>query len=330
MLLARALIVVLALGILAAPLAADGQQAGKVYRVGYLSPTSPPVGDVDINQKAFLQGLRDLGWVEGQNLIIERRWAEGKLERLPDLASELVRLKPDVILTMSPPGARAAQNATSTIPIVFLFVGDSVELGLVASLARPGGNITGLESMFPEMAGKWLELLKETIPGLSRVAFLWDGTNPGIARAFKKAQLAAQTLGLTLQSVLVRGPNEFESAFSAMSKERVEALVEFGGAVTVGHRRRIADLALKNRLPTMFWESRYVEAGGLMSYAGHSPPMFRRAASFVDKILKGAKPADLPVERPTRLELVINLKTAKALGLTIPQSVLFRADKVIE
>ncbi|MFQ5948970.1 MAG: ABC transporter substrate-binding protein [Acidimicrobiia bacterium] len=299
-----------------------------MYRIGWLGPASPTTGPA--YHQAFRQQLHDLGWIEGQNLIIEGRYAEGRTERLPDLAAELVRLKPDVILTISSPGAQAAQNATRTIPIVFTFVTDPVEQGFVTSLARPGGNITGVVSIFPEVAGKWLELLKETIPGLSRVAFLWDARNPGIARVFQHAQVAAQTLSLTLQSMAVRDPNDFEPAFSAMIKERAEALVEFGGGLTIMHRRRIADLALKHRLPTMFFHPLFVQDGGLMAYAANYPAMFRRAASLVDKILKGGNPADLPVERPTEWQLVINMKTAKALGLTLPPSVLVRADRLIE
>ena len=322
------LISTLTLGLLAGPLPAEAQQAGKVYRIGWLA-----LGSRDsraVYGEPFLHGLHDLGWIEGQNLIIEWRYAGGRTERLPDLASELVRLKPDAILTLSTPGAQAALDATRTIPIVFTFVTAPVESGFVASLARPGGNITGLESIFPEVAGKWLELLKETIPGLSHVAFLWDARNPGIARIFKQAQVAAETLGLTLQSVPVRDLTEIEPAFSVMTRERAEALVEFGGGLTIMHRRRMADLALKHRLPTMFWNPLYVKAGGLMAYTANYPAMFRRAAHFVAKILNGAKPADLPVERPTDWDLVINLKTAKQLGLTIPPEVLYQATKVIK
>ncbi len=299
-----------------------------MYRIGWLALGSR--GSRAVYDEPFLQGLHDLGWIEGQNLIIGWRYAGGRTERLPDLASELVRLKPDVILTLSSPAAQAALNATRTIPIVFTFVTAPVEFGFVASLARPGGNITGVVSIFPEVAGKWLELLKETIPGLSHVAFLWDSRNPGIARIFKQAQVAAETLGLTLQSVPVRDLTEIEPAFSVMTRERAEALVEFGGGLTLMHRRRMADLALKHRLPTMFWNPLYVKTGGLMAYTANYPAMFRRAAHFVAKILNGAKPADLPVERPTDWDLVINLKTAKQLGITIPPSILYQATKVIK
>jgi putative ABC transport system substrate-binding protein len=323
------LIVTLALGLLAAPLAAEAQQAGKVPRIGYLSAGSP--SGVPHLLEAFRQGLRELGWVEGQNIVIDYRYAEGRFDRLPDLAAELVRLKVDVIVAAATATSVAAKNATSTIPIVMIGVYDPVERGLVASLARPGGKITGLTFYTgPELVGKYLELLKEVVPKVSRVAVLWNPANPGHAAVLKEAEGAARALGVRLQTLEARVPQEIDSAFEAMIRERADALLVLPDPMPVTHRARIADLAAKTRLPTMFGYREHVDASGLMSYGVSLPDLWRRSATYVDKILKGAKPADLPVEQPTKFELVINLKTAKALGLTIPPSIRIRADQVIE
>ncbi|MBI2554481.1 MAG: ABC transporter substrate-binding protein [Candidatus Rokubacteria bacterium] len=320
------LIVTLALGILAAPLAARAQQAGRVPRIGFLTTGASPVP-----WEAFRQGLRDLGYVEGQNIVIERRSAAGKVERLPDLAVDLVGLKVDVIVAPDPPAAGAAKNATKTIPVVVRTSDDPVAMGLVASLARPGGNITGLTSLWGELSGKRLELLKEVVPRISRVAVLWNPAHPGAILALRETEVAARSLGLQLQSLEVRGPNpDFEGAFGAAARERAGALITLRNPLIVRHRTRIVNLAAKSRLPAMYDEREFVEAGGLTSYGANLSDLNRRAAVYVDKILKGAKPADLPVEQPTKFELVINRKTAKALGLTIPQSILIRADEVIQ
>ncbi|MFQ5899088.1 MAG: ABC transporter substrate-binding protein [Candidatus Methylomirabilia bacterium] len=274
----------------------------------------------------FLRGLRASS-LEKQDFVVDDRYAEGEYGRFPDLAAELVRLKVDIIVAVSTPGIRAAMNATSTIPIVMVAEGDPVKVGLVANLARPGRNVTGVTNMFPELAGKQLELLKETITSIARVAVLWNPTNPGFTELFRHTQVAAQALGVTLQPLHVRDFDDFEPAFSAMTRARADALIVFDDIV-MGHPR-IAQLALEHQLPLMSnWESLTL-FGGLMSYAPSIDPMLMRAAVYVDKILKGAKPADLPVERPTEFELIINLNTANAVGLTIPDSILFRADKVI-
>ena len=319
----------LALG--AAPLAAEAQQAAKVARVGYLSPNlaaSPHLRD------ALLQGLRDLGYVEGRNVVIEYRDAEGKLERLPALAAELVALKVDVIFVGA--GTRvtlAAMQATKTIPIVFTGVGDPVESGLVTSLARPGRNVTGLSSLGPELVGKRLELLKQAVPGVDRVAVLWlpgalgERTDKDMLTG---ADVAARALGVRLQFVEARGPDEFARAFSDMSSARAGALTVLPSNRFLREHRRLVDLAAENRLPAVYTSREFVDAGGLMSYGANTADLHRRAATYVDKILKGAKPGDLPVEQPTKFELIINLKTANALGLTIPQPVLGRADEVIQ
>jgi putative ABC transport system substrate-binding protein len=316
-------------GILAAPLAAEAQQAGKVYRIGYLS--APTRASVENALQAFLRALRDLGWVEGQNLVIEYRWAEGKVERLPDLAAELVRLKVDVIVAPAGSAALAAKNATSSIPIVMIFPNDPVGLGLVASLSRPGGNITGTTfTPGPGIFGKQLQILNEAVPHTSRVAILRNPADPTFAFQMREWEAAARTLGIRLQYVEARGPEQFASAFAAMARERAEAILVGSDTTFLVHRARIAELALKGRLPTMHSYRESVEAGGLMAYAVNMTDFIGRSALYVDKILKGAKPADLPVEQPTKFELIINLKAAKALGLTIPQSLLLRADEVIQ
>ena len=325
------LIVTCALGILST-LSAEAQQPAKVPRIGVLVPWPAPTPAAPSPLlEAFRQGLRELGHVEGQNIAIEYRWAEGKFERLPGLAAELVGLNVDVIVTSHTRAIEATKRATSQIPIVMAAAGDPVGMGLVASLARPGGNITGLSLLAPELAGKRLELLKETLPRLSRVAVLWNSANVAMRYTFREAQVAARVLGLTFQSLEVQGnPEDFERVFSTIPRERPDGLFVTLDPFTSLYRRRIAELAIKHRLPAIYEIREYVDAGGLMSYGPSVRDMWRRAATFVDKILKGAKPADLPVEQPTRFELVINLKTAKALGLTIPQSVLIRVDKIIE
>jgi putative ABC transport system substrate-binding protein len=317
--------------LLAAPLAAEGQQAGKVFRIGILGnvPLTAPEGAPLWG--AFFEGLRELGYVEGQNITIERRSSEGKYERLPDLAAELVRLKVDVIVVPAPQNALAAKKVTRTIPIVMASSGDPVADGLVASLARPGGNITGLSGLVgPEIGGKRLGLLKGAVSKVSRVAILSNPANPPSAAFLGETKTAARSFKVQLQMLETREPGEFERTFAAMTRERVDALLVLNDGMFLIHRIQIAVLAAKHRLPTMFGGREYVDAGGLMSYAASGRDSFRRAAIYVDKILKGAKPGDLPIEQPTKFELVINLKTAKALGLTIPQSLLGRADEVIQ
>ncbi len=324
------LIVTLALGLLIAPLAAPAEQPRKVFRIGILGnvPLTDPEG-VRL-WGAFIQGLRELGYVEGQNITIEHRSSEGKYERLPDLAADLVRLKVDVIVAPAANPVFAAKQATRTIPIVMTGSGDAVGSGLVASLARPGGNVTGLSTLAPEIVGKQLELLKEIIPRVSRVAVLWNPTNQTHPLLLGEAKVAARSLGVQLQILEARRPDDFERAFAAMTRERAGALLVLTDGMFLLHLTRTADLAAKSRLPAMFALREQADAGGLMAYGPSLRDSFRRAATYVDKILKGAKPADLPVEQPTKFELVINLKTAKALGLTIPQSVLIRADEVIQ
>ena len=315
--------------LLAAPLVAGAQQAGKVPRIGFLSATSP--SDRPRLLDAFRQGLRELGWVEGQNIVIDYRYAEGRVDRLPDLAAELVRLKVDLIVSWGTQGVTAAKNATETIPIVMIAVRDPVGTGLIASLVRPGGNVTGVSGYAGlEIVAKQLVLLKETVPKIRRVAVLSNPANAYHQLAIREVNVAARSLGVQLQLLEARGPNEFDGAFAAMAKERVGALLVLSDAVLNSHRTRLAELAARSRLPAAYGVRESVEAGGLMSYGPSFLDLFRRAATYVDKILKGARPGDLPVEQPTKFELVINLKIAKALGLTIPPSILQRADQVIE
>jgi putative ABC transport system substrate-binding protein len=321
----------LGLGVLAAPLA-EAQQAGKVWRIGFLAGGSPPVNPAI--KGPFQQGLEDLGYIVGRNVSIESRYADGKLDRLSFLAAELVALKVDVIVTGGGTlGALAAKNATRTVPIVFIGVGDPVASGVVTSLARPGGNITGLSTLAQELVGKCLEQLKQAVPRVRRVAVLWQ---PGEVGEFaeedrlQRAEVAAQMLAIQLQFLAARSAADLDKAFSDMARSHVDALTALSSTVLFLERRRVADLAVRNRLPTVFSVKEYVEAGGLMSYGPNFEDLFRQGATYVDKILKGAKPADLPVEQTTKFELVINLKTAKALGLTIPQSLLLRADAVIQ
>ena len=310
----------------------SAQQTGKVPRIGVLSPRQiRSAGDTGQSprMRAFEQGLLELGWIQGKNLTIERRDTGGESDRLRESAADLVQLKVDVIVTLSTPPAKAAKAATSTIPIVIIDPGDPVGGGLVASLARPGGNITGLSSIAPDLAAKRLELLKETFPKTSRVALLYNAAIPPAEVGLKEMRLAAPAFGQQLQFIEVEGVNGFERAFEAITRERATALVVFPDPITFSNIEVIVAFANKSAIPTIFGESEFVNRGGLMSYGPSYPAMFRRAATYVDKILKGAKPADLPVEQPTKFELVINLKTAKQLGLTIPPNVLSRADKVI-
>ncbi len=326
----RAFIETIVGGLLAAPLAdAQEYKAGKVPRIGYLSALSPSA-HADV-RKAFAEGLRDLGWIEGQNILVEERWAEGEYARLPDLAAELVRLNVDVIVAAGPtPVIRAAKQATATIPIVMTTGIDPVGQGFISSVRRPGENITGLAwDPDPAIYGKCLEFLKEMVPGLQRVGALIDPAEP-LTVYRKAAEQAAVKLGLTLHHAEAGAPNEIEKAFAIITRRGVQAVFVYGSALFFLHRRQIVALAAEHKLPDMSISRERVEAGGLMSYGVSRAAPWRRAASYVDKILKGAKPGDLPVEQPTKFELVINLKTAKALGLTIPPSVLLRADQVIE
>ena len=321
----RSFVGTLGLGLLVAPLAAEAQPAGKVYRIGVLGGSSPP----DPFVEAFKQGLRELGYVEGQNISIEYRWAGGRVEQLPGLAADLVRLKVDVIVASSQ-AAVAAKQATTAIPIVMPIITDPVRLGLVASLARPGGNATGFATQNDELPGKWMELVKETLPKVSRVAVLFHPTYDGGVQ-LKASEAAARSLGVRLQALKVERPDDFVTAFAEVQKNRAEALIVSSSGLFYLHRTRIVEFAAKHRLPTIYHQSGFVVgAGGLMSYGPDFHDLFRRSATYVDKILKGAKPGDLPVQQPTKFELVINLKAAKALGLTIPQSLLQRADQVIQ
>jgi putative tryptophan/tyrosine transport system substrate-binding protein len=319
-------LVMLTLGLLAVPLAAHAQPPTHVHRIGYLLGTTQ---EQEPLLEAFLEAMRALGYLEGQHFVMEYRAAEGQYERLPDLAAELVRLKVDVLLVTNTAAVLAAKHATTRIPIVMAGVAYPVESGLVASLARPGGNITGLASLQHELIGKRLELLKAVLPTVSRVAVLWNPANPAHAVAVREADVATQALGVRLHLVEARGPDAFDRAFAAMTRAHAGALLVLGDPLVFEHRRRLVELAVRSRLPTMHNIRPYVEAGGLMAYGPRTTDLRRRAAVYVDKILKGAKPADLPVEQPTTFELIINLKTAEALGLTIPPTLLFQADEVI-
>ncbi len=308
---------------------AHAQQTGKVPRIGYLGVTSP--SDRPPLLDTFRQGLRELGWIEGQNIVIDYRFAEGRLDRLPDLAAELVRLKVDVIVSLGTQGVTAAKNATKTIPIVMIGVRDPVGIGLITSLARPGGNITGVSgSAGLAIVTKQLELLKETVPKIRHVAILSNPANAYHQLAIKVLNVAARSLGMQLQLLEARGPNEFHGSFAAMAKERVGALLVLSGVIFNDHRAQVVDLAAMNRLPTAYGIRESVEAGGLMSYGPSFLDFYRRSTAYVGKILKGDKPADLPVEQPTKFELVINLRTAQTLGIEIPATLLSRADEVIE
>jgi putative tryptophan/tyrosine transport system substrate-binding protein len=308
---------------------AEAQQPTRIPRIGFLSG-SPP-SSIKASTEAFRQGLRDLGYVEGKNIVIEWRSAEGKGDRLPALAADLVRLKVDLIVTAGPLVTRAAKEATSTIPIVMAQDPDPVGNGFVASLARPGGNITGLSRLAPELSGKQLELLKEIVPKLSRVAVIGTSTRPGNAQTLREVELAAGAFGVQLQYLDILSPKDIETAFQAAVRERADGALWFvTGSIGNPHRKKIADLAVSSRLPVIYFQRDHVEAGGLMSYGVNEVDLYRRAATYVDKILKGTKPADLPVEQPIKFEFIINLKAAKQIGLTIPPNVLARADRVIK
>jgi len=304
------------------------QQPARILRIGILVPSSAAFYSARV--EAFRQRLRELGYVEGKNIVLEYRYADGKSDRLPALAAELVQLKVDVIVTGGGPANLAAKKASATIPIVFGAAADPVGSGLVSSLARPGGNITGLSIMTPDLDGKRLELLKEAFPKVDRVAFLWQSGGTRGNRALTDMELAAKALGVKLLSLPVRSLDDFDSAFARAKRDGAQALITASGPLINTQQRQVLDFAAKNRLPAMYHYNEFVEAGGLMSYGPNSTDLWRHAADFVDKILKGAKPADLPVEQPMKFELIINLQTAKQIGLTVPQSVLYRADKVIK
>ncbi len=320
--------VVLGTMLLALSVSAQAQPPPKVIRLGFLGATSAFTEKSRI--EAFRQGLRELGYEEGKDIVIEWRWAEGKFDRLPDLAAELVRLKVNIIVTGGSTSTRAAKEVTTTIPIVMAQAPDPVGSGFVASLARPGGNITGLSTLAPGLSGKRLELLKESVPRLSRVAVFGDSNFVGNAQALRETELTARALAVQLQYLDLQGHKDIETLFQAASKRRPDAVVVLGGPGFISQRTQVADLAAKNRLPAIYISPEYVEAGGLMMYGVRVTDLYRRAATYVDKILKGAKPADLPVEQPVKFELVINLKAAKQIGLTIPPNVLARADKMIK
>jgi putative ABC transport system substrate-binding protein len=325
-------IILLALcSLLLAPCSAvEAQQPGKVPRIGYVSGSGDAKTPGPLVE-GFRQGLRDLGYIEGKNILVEYRYVDEGLDRIPGLVTELVQLKVDVLVATATQAIRAAKQATKTIPVVIASPTDPVAAGFIDSLARPGGNITGVVRLTRELSGKRLELLKEAVPRISRVGVLWDGNAPGPAIAFKEYEAVARGLKLEFQSLEVRGPDpDVDGAFQAAAKGRANALIVVRSREVDRHLKRIVDLAIKNRLPSVWEGSEFVEAGGLMSYTSDDPANYRRAAYYVDKILKGAKPADLPVEQPTKFEFIINLKTAKQIGVTIPQSLLFRADKVIK
>jgi len=316
----------IASGLIAAPLATPAQQSGKVYRIGILEAI--PAAQNASNLDALRKGLRDLGYVEGRNLVIEYRSADGRAERFPDLASELVRLKADLILTRGTPATRAAKNATETIPVVMATMGDP--RAIVASFARPGGNITGVTTFSTELTAKRIQLLGELVPGLARVALLHNMGNPAAPPEWEETKTAARSLGLQPELLDVRSQGDLGHAFERAVRQHVDALLIGADGLTQMHQQTIIGLVARNRLPAAYPAREFVEAGGLIAYAVNYPDLYYRFASFVDKIFKGAKPGDLPVEQPARFELIINLKTAKALGLTIPQSVLLRADEVIQ
>jgi putative tryptophan/tyrosine transport system substrate-binding protein len=321
------LAVVLAVSFFLSPFTGEAQQPGKIWRIGILSGGSPASQG---NLTALLQGLREAGVVEGRNAIFEIRYSEGRTERFPAFAAELVTLQVDVLVASGTPAAAAAKQATSTIPIVMVAASDPVGAKLVASLSHPGGNITGLSQLASELSAKRLEFLTQAVSPLTRVAVLWNLDNEGMALRFRETQAASRVLGVSIQSVGVRTPADFDSAFASIARERPHGLLVMADTVTLGQRKRAADFAASQRIPAIYEARAFVDVGGLMSYGIDFVDHFRRAASFVDKILKGAKPGDLPVEQPTKFELVINLQSAKALGLTIPQTILLRADQVIE
>ena len=321
-------ILALTLGLIVSPLATEAQETGRIYRIGFLGNSTAALEANLVGP--FREGLRGLGYIESKNTQVEYRWAEGKYERFPALIAELIALKVDVIVTAGTPAAVAVKKATTSIPLVMVAVGDPVGTSLVASLSRPGGNATGLSSIAPDMEGKRLQLLREVLPNVSHIAVLWNPANLFHVGSSKQARDAAQVMGIKLQFFAARSTEELPNAIVAILKDRPQALVVFADRVFLHNRTRIMDFALESHLPTAVTHQELVDNGGLMSFGANYPDMHRRAAIYVDKILKGAKPGDLPIEQPTRFELVINLKTAKALALTIPASVLLRADRVIE
>jgi ABC-type uncharacterized transport system substrate-binding protein len=324
----RAFVSTVGLGLLAAPLGERAQPLGKIWRIGLLWFTFPSVSAPFF--EALRQGMRERGYIEGQNMAFEQRWAERRPERYPELAAELVSIKVDVIVAGNLESSLAAKQATSTIPIILTAGGDPVRAGLVAGLARPGGNITGMSEPGPDLAPKLVQLLKEAVPRLTRVAVLWNPANPSFAPTRHEIASTAQAMGVNLLSLEVGDPREFEGAFSQATRGRPDGLIVYTTPITYSHRAQIIEFAANNRLPTMYSAREFVDAGGLISYGPDLRDLFRRAAGYVDRIFKGAAPANLPIEQPTKFELVINLKTAKTLGLTIPQSLLLRADQVIE
>jgi putative ABC transport system substrate-binding protein len=317
---------IIAFGLLGAPLPTTAQPPGKVYRIGYLAAIPPPAH----LWEALLDGLRERGYIEGRNLVFERRFSEGNAERFPEFAAEMVQLKVDCIIAITTPAALAVKHVTTTLPIVMTTAIDPVGAGLVASLARPGGNVTGNAILYAELSTKRLEFLKDVVPGLSRVVVLWNAANPANASVWKETQAAAGALGLLLHAQDVRGAQDFEGAFAHTAQARPDALLVLDDALIAMHRQHIAEFATQEHLPSVFAARESVVAGGLMSYGPSLSDLFRRAATYVDKILKGVKPADLPMEQPVKFELVINLKTAQALDLTIPPTLLFQADEVIQ
>jgi putative tryptophan/tyrosine transport system substrate-binding protein len=306
---------------------AQAQQVKKAPRIGFLAITSPR--DMSLRMAAFRHGLRELGYIEGKTIVVDDRYAEGKLDRLRSMTAELVQLKADVIVTSGPIGTRTAKEATATLPIVMAYDNDPVASGFVASLARPGGNITGLSTHYPEITGKQLELLKEIVPKMSHLAVLGDSSEPFTAQSLKETERAAKAFGVQLQYLDVKNPKDVKGALENARKGRADAAVVLASAIFISQRSQLAELAVKNRIPAVYQASEYVEAGGLMTYGASITDLFRRAATYVDRILKGAKPADIPVEQPTTFELIINLKAAREIGLTIPPNVLARADRVI-
>jgi putative ABC transport system substrate-binding protein len=309
------------------PLAARAQQAGKVYRIGFFNAGEPIQSR---SRLIVVNGLRELGWIEGKNILFEGRFAENRLERLPGLAAELVSLDVDVIVAFGTLAPLAAKRATTTIPIVMMNAGDPLGTGLVASLARPGGNVTGMSLMAPDLGGKRLELLREVLPSLSRVAVIWNAANPYSALVFEETQRAVKTLAIELQSLEVRSPDDFNGAFDSAKRKKVGALVIVEDPLTFNELKRIAEFCADSRLPAVYGLREFADVGGLMTYGASLADLYRRAVGYIDKMLRGAKPSDLPVEQPTKFELVINLKTARALGLEIPPTLLARADEVIE
>ena len=327
---AKAFIIVVAftISVLITPSASQAQHSGHVPRVGYLGTSSPSLEPELV--KAFREGLRDHGYVEGQNIVIEYRWAEGNYQRFPDLVADLVKLKVDLILTAGTPGAFAAKRATQTIPIVMAVTGDAVATGLVSSLARPGGNLTGLTTMVPDLEGKRLEILREVLPKLMTVVVLLNTSNPLTAIQWEQTTTSAKALGIQLQPIELQRPEDFKDAFARVARQRPDAITMVADRFQLAHRMQILDFVAKTRLPTMYPYRDFVVAGGLMSYAPSYEDLFRRSATYVDKILRGAKPSDLPIEQPTKFEFLVNLKTAKILGVPIPPSLLQRADHVFE